>query len=356
MTKVMIHPADYDHCRQAVDQAFAIFPVSVHNKKILVKPNALRAAAPEACITTHPAVVRAVVNKLEELGAAGIVVGDNPGMISYGANEKTFKMTGLGEASKGYYQNIGTEAVTVGFNPKYRDQISISRAVMDADVVISIPKFKTHSLTILSAAIKNCYGYIPGALKAALHRLAGNAVRFSEVLVDVFSLRVPDLFIVDAVRGMEGDGPASPDLKDIGLILASDNAVALDAVVARLMGAEPEGIPVFRFANQKGLGNYEEDSYIIEGLFKPLPHFKLPKTAQHAEDIQTGERALFKNRISLRPAVDKNLCTGCRTCVKQCPVSALSMNDEGFPEVKPEICIACFCCQEMCPEMAIVLS
>jgi uncharacterized protein (DUF362 family)/NAD-dependent dihydropyrimidine dehydrogenase PreA subunit len=356
MTKVMIQPADYAHCRQAVDKAFRIFPVSVRNKKVLIKPNALRAAALEACITTHPAVVRAVVDKLEELGAAGIVVGDNPGMLSYGANEKTFARTGLREASKRYYKNIGAEAVRIGFNPKYRDQISISRAVMDADVVISIPKFKTHSLTILSVAIKNCYGYIPGALKAELHRLAGNAVRFSEVLVDVFSLRVPDLFIVDGVKGMEGDGPASPDLRDIGLILASDNAVALDAVVARLMGFEPERIPILRFAKQKGLGSYEEDTYIIEGSFKPLPNFKLPKTAQNAEGIQTGEGTFFESRVSLRPKVYKNLCTGCQTCVNQCPVSALSMNDEGFPEVKPEMCIACFCCQEMCPEMAIVLS
>ena len=355
MTKVMIQPADYGHCRQAVDRAFTLFPVNVRNKKVLVKPNALRAAVPEACVTTHPAVVRAVLDKLEELGAADIVVGDNPGMMSYGANEKTFELTGLREASKGYYKNIGAEAVKVSFNPKYIDQVTVSRAVMDADVVISVPKFKTHSLTILSLAIKNCYGYIPGALKAELHRLAGNAVRFSEILVDVFKLRVPDLFIVDAVKGMEGDGPASPDLRDIGLILASDNAVALDAVVARLMGLEPERIPVFKFARQKGLGSYEKDSYTIDGPFKPIPNFKLPKTAQNAEGIQTGEGDFFESRVILRPKVDKNLCTGCQTCVNQCPVSALSMNDEGFPEVKPEICIACFCCQEMCPEMAIVL-
>ena len=355
MNKVMIEPADYNHCSQAVDRAFKLFPVNVRNKKVLVKPNALRATAPEACVTTHPAVVRAVVDKLEQLGAAEIVVGDNPGMMSYGANEKTFEVTGLREASKGYYKNIGVEAVKVPFNPRYIDQVSVSNAVLDADIVISVPKFKTHSLTILSGAIKNCYGYIPGALKAKLHRLSGNSVRFSEVLVDVFNLRVPDLFIMDAVKGMEGDGPASPDLRDIGLILASDNAVALDAVVTRLMGFEPARIPVFEFARKKGLGNYEKDSYIIEGVFKPIPNFKLPKTAQDIDEIPTGEGDFFESRIVLRPKVDKNLCTGCQTCVSQCPVSALSMNDEGFPEVKDEICIACFCCQEMCPEMAIVL-
>lgn len=117
MTKVMIQRADYDHCFQAVDQAFSMFPVIVRNKKILVKPNTLRAAASQAYITTHPAVVRAVVDKLEELGPAWIIVGDNLGVFSYRANEKTFKLTGLGEASKHYYQNIGAEAATVVFNP-----------------------------------------------------------------------------------------------------------------------------------------------------------------------------------------------------------------------------------------------
>jgi len=356
MTRVMIQPADYNNCRQAVDRAFDLFPVNIRNKKVLVKPNALRAAPPEACVTTHPAVVRAVVDKLEELGAAGIVVGDNPGMMSYGANEKTFETSGLREASKGYYRNIGADAVKVGFNPKYLNQISVSRAVMEADVVISVPKFKTHSLTILSVAIKNCYGYLPGALKAELHRLAGNAARFSEILVDVFKLRGPDLFIVDAVKGMEGDGPASPDLRDIGLILASDNAVALDAVVTRMMGFEPDRIPVFRFARQKGLGDFDAESYTVDGVFQPIPGFKLPQTAQNAEGIPTGEGAFFESRVRLRPRVNQELCTGCQTCVDQCPVSALAMDDDGFPEVNPEICIACFCCQEMCPEMAIVLS
>jgi uncharacterized protein (DUF362 family)/Pyruvate/2-oxoacid:ferredoxin oxidoreductase delta subunit len=356
MNKVMIHPADYNHCSEAVERAFDLFPVNIRNKRVLVKPNALRATAPETCVTTHPAVVRAIVDKLEQSGAAAIIVGDNPGMMSYGANEQTFEATGLREASKGYYKNIGIEAVTVPFNPGYIDQVSVSQAVLDADVVISVPKFKTHSLTILSGAIKNSYGYIPGALKAKLHRLSGNSVRFGEVLVDVFNLRVPDLIIMDAVQGMEGDGPASPDLRDIGLILVSDNAVALDAVVTRLMGFDPARIPVFEFAEKKGLGSYDEDSYVIEGVFKPIPHFKLPKTAQSMGEIPTGEGDFFESRIVLRPKVDKNLCTGCRTCVNQCPVSALSMNDEGFPEVNAEVCIACFCCQEMCPEMAIVLS
>ncbi len=132
--------------------------------------------------------------------------------------------------------------------------VSLSRAVLEADIIISLPKFKTHGLTIMTGAIKNSYGFLPGAQKARLHKAAGSPARFHEMIVDVFRLRVPDLFIVDAVVGMEGNGPASTELRDIGLILASDNAVALDAVIATMMGCDPARLGFLRKAKSVGLG------------------------------------------------------------------------------------------------------
>ena len=185
---------------------------------------------------------------------ASIVVGDNPGLFSYGANEESFTQTGLMEAAKGHYQNIGNDSQKVAFNPKFMPTVSVSQAVLDADIVISLPKFKTHGLTVLTGAIKNSYGILPGAQKAMLHKAAGSPERFHEVIVDVFRLRVPDLFIVDAVVGMEGNGPASPDLRDIGLILASDNAVAVDAVIATMMGCDPGRLRFLQKAKEAGSG------------------------------------------------------------------------------------------------------
>ena len=217
MAKVMIHPATYESVRQAVDQAFKLFPIKINDKRVLIKPNVLRASLPQEGIATHPAVLRAVVEKVETLKPAAIVVGDNPGLFNYGANEDSFQKTGLMEAAKGYYQNIGNDSKKVDFNPVFSPAVSLSKAVLDADIIISLPKFKTHGLTVMTGCIKNSYGFLPGAQKAMLHKAAGNARRFHEMLVDVFRLRVPDLFIVDAVVGMEGNGPASPDLRDIGL-------------------------------------------------------------------------------------------------------------------------------------------
>lgn len=354
MSKVMIHPATYDSVREAVDRAFELFPLSFQGKKVLIKPNVLRASEAKEGVVTHPAVLRAVVEKVEALGPASIVVGDNPGLFNYGANEESFRSTGLMEAAKGYYQNIGNDSQKVDFNAQFMPTVSLSKIVLEADIIISLPKFKTHGLTVVTGAIKNSYGILPGAQKARLHKAAGSPERFHELVVDVFRLRVPDLFLVDAVVGMEGNGPASPDLRDIGLLLASDNAVALDSVIATMMGCEPGRLRFLQRAKEAGLGDYDLSTIEVIGELKQLPDFKLPPLGGEAIMNNPAVQEMIHGRTILRPQPDPELCTGCGTCVEQCPVSALSMNDH-LPQVDADTCITCFCCQEMCPEKAITL-
>jgi len=350
----MIHPAAYESLRPAIDRAFELFPMEFRGKRVLIKPNVLRASEAKEGIVTHPAVLRAVVEKVESLGPASIVVGDNPGLFGYGANEEAFRKTGLMEAAKGHYQNIGNDSRKVDFNPDFLPTVSLSRMVLDADIIISLPKFKTHGLTIVTGAIKNSYGLLPGAQKARLHRAAGTPERFQEMIVDVFRLRVPDLFIVDAVVGMEGNGPVSSDLRDLGLILASDNGVALDSVIATMMGCEPGRLRFLQKAKELGLGEYDLRTVEVIGELKRLPDFKLPPLSGEAQVRNEATQAALQSKTILRPQADPELCTGCGTCIDQCPVSALSMIGP-IPQVNPEICIICFCCQEICPEKAITL-
>lgn len=350
----MIHPATYENVRQAVDRAFDLFPVQVGGRKVLIKPNVLRASEAREGIVTHPAVLRAVVDKVEALGPASLIVGDNPGLFNYGDNENCFKKSGLMEAAKGYYRNIGNDSEKVSFNADYLPWVSVSRAVLEADLIISLPKFKNHGLTIVTGAIKNSYGYLPGAQKARLHKAAGNPERFHEVVVEVFRLRVPDLFIVDAVIGMEGNGPASPDLREIGLVLASDNGVAMDAVMATMMGLDPGRLRFLQKAEDLGLGSHNVDRMEIIGELKILPDFKLPPLGGDAISANKAVQEMMHSRTLLRPQADPELCTGCGTCVDQCAVSALSM-DGDLPRVDADTCITCFCCQEMCPEKAMTL-
>ncbi|MCE5244848.1 MAG: DUF362 domain-containing protein [Syntrophobacteraceae bacterium] len=354
MYKVMIQESEYADCRRAVDRAFDVFKINPSGRKVLIKPNVLRSSRNDDGIVTHPAVLRAVVERVEEMCPASLIVGDNPGIQGYGANEESFRSTGLMDAAKGYYRNIGTDSVILDFNPEFLPKVSVSRAVLEADLVISLPKFKTHGLTVMTGCIKNSYGILPGALKATLHKAAGSPRRFHEMVVDVFRLRVPDFFIVDAVIGMEGNGPASPDLRHIGRILASDNGVALDGVIARMMGLDPARLRFLQKARELGLGDFSEDQTEILGRLEVIPDFKLPPLGGEAIAENPVMQEAIGRKSKLRPSADPDVCTGCGSCAKQCPVSALSMSD-GLPEVDPEACIACFCCQEMCPEKAMAL-
>ncbi len=154
--------------------------------------------------------------------------------------------------------------------------------------------------------------------------------------------------------GLEGNGPASPDLREVGLILASDNAVALDAVIATMMGLEPGLLRFLQKAREMGLGDYDVNHLEVIGELKKLPDFKLPtlggEAILHNEVIQS----MICQKALLRPHADPELSSGCGTCIDQCPVSALSMNGD-LPQVDADTRITCFCCQGICPEKAITL-
>ena len=354
MYKVLIHHATYETVSEAIKKAFKVFPFDLCGKKVLIKPNVLRASQPEEGITTHPMILRAVVDTVEMMKPISIIVGDNSGVFSYGANEDAFIKTGLMEAAKGYYQNIGTDSIKVDFNPDFLSTISISRVALESDFIISIPKFKTHGLTVLSGGIKNSYGFLPGAQKARLHKAAGNPERFNNLIVEVFRIRVPDFFIVDGIVAMEGNGPASSDLRETNLVLASDNAVALDGVMATMMGCDPGRLRFLQRARELNLGDYDLNHLEIVGDITIIPDFKLPPLGGEAVHSNRAMENLLNSRVLLKPRVDEGSCTGCGTCVGQCPVSALKMSDR-FPQVDTDQCITCFCCQEICPSKSIIL-
>ncbi len=354
MPKVIIHPSSYETVYEAIERIFEVFPLDLRGKKVLIKPNVLRASDPREGIVTNPSVVSAVVEKVESLSPSSIIVGDNPGLFSYGANEESFKKTKLMDASKGYYKNIGTQLKQIDFNPLFLPKLSLSRYVLEADIIISLPKFKTHGLTVITGAIKNSYGLLPGAQKALLHKIAGTPERFHEILVEVFKIRIPDLFIMDAIIGMEGNGPASSDLRNIGLIIASDNGVSMDVVMAKMVGLNPEELRFLKRAQELGLGGLDINDIEIIGELKEIEDFKLPPFSIKADATNEETRKVLLSRISAIPRANPERCTGCATCIEHCPSSALYMN-EGIPQVDDRSCIRCFCCQEICPEKAIVL-
>ena len=182
--------------------------------RVLVKPNLLASREPEKAVTTHPAVVRAALRAVQEAGGEP-VLGDSPGGRNTPANYAALlRRTGLAPV----LEECGVEAVffdepTVEIpSPSGRvyKRFRVAGAVADADAIVSLSKFKTHQFTLATGAVKNCFGYIPGVAKAEYHLNTGmDQGRFAALLLDLYLARPPVLSVMDAVIGMEGNGPSN---------------------------------------------------------------------------------------------------------------------------------------------------
>ncbi len=203
--------------------------------RVLIKPNLLKGSSPEECITTHPAVVEAVVRIVLDHGGRPFI-GDSP---AFGDLSAVAKTTGMADICKRY--NIPLKPfnspVTIKVSDPFVRTLHIDKAVLDADKIINIPKLKTHVQVGFSGAVKNLFGCLSGKKKVLWHFKAGDKEhRFGRMLLEIYNTVSPALHIVDAVIALEGDGPAKGDPKQVGLIAASVDALSLDRVLCDIVG------------------------------------------------------------------------------------------------------------------------
>jgi len=354
MSKVLVLDCeDYESVGDNISKIFDTFPIQWKGKSVLLKPNMLNGRSPEQGVTTHPAVVKAVTKWLLDAGA-DITVGDNPGAIGSGANERCAKGTGIADASLGHYRNISQEPLNVDIKSRFFKQVVVSKSVVNADILISLPKFKTHSLTQITGAIKNSFGFLIGGDKGRIHAITGSYKNFAEALVDIYQIRIPDLVIMDAVIGMEGNGPSGGGLRHVGKILASDDGVAVDAVMTHIMGKKPETIYMLEVAKQRGIGEIDLLKMDIIGEPKPIKNFKMPSTFISQIGGRIYNSDFIRSIIWLKPVIPKDKCKGCGICEDSCPVKAITMEDK-YPVINRKVCIRCYCCQELCPNDVVEL-
>ncbi|MHB1419457.1 MAG: DUF362 domain-containing protein [Bacillota bacterium] len=349
--KVLVSKVN-NNLEEVVEKIFNDLNVNLKGKSVLIKPNMVGPFAPPG-ICTHPDVVRAVVRACKKREASKIIVGDNPGGVTRGSAQIA-EVTGILEASEGTFAAIGDRVEKRSLDCEYADSVIVSKVLQEVDYLINLPIFKTHVLTAISCAIKNTYGYVAGASKSQLHLKAPTRRRFSELLTEIYKIRIPDLTIVDALWVMEGNGPTHGEIRQVNKVIAGNNAVAVDAVCCRMMGLNPEELPLLVIARKKELGVIEADMIDVLGDFEVIPDFKLPSTLSQTKE-QKQETLKANNDLTVTavafPFVVEEKCIQCGDCQVNCPAEAIDLNP--FPVVNTEKCITCYCCVELCTEGAM---
>jgi uncharacterized protein (DUF362 family)/Pyruvate/2-oxoacid:ferredoxin oxidoreductase delta subunit len=322
--------------------------------KVLIKPNMLQAKPPEEAITTHPQVLEAVINIVQDAGGIALV-GDSHGGPAEGL-QKYWDITGYNEVCKRCdVELVNFEKSGVYIKERNGRKYYIAKPVLDCDCLINLPKLKTHSLTVFTCAIKNMYGTIPGQRKTEYHKLAPKTTDFAELVVDIYALTKPQLNIVDGIVSMEGMGPAGGNLRDLGLIIASTDGLALDSFICHMLGKNPLKVPTNRIAYEQGLGeaNINEIDNLLDVPI--IKDFKWPPNI--AATMNRIPEPIMRGLLNLmwsRPAIDSENCIKCGKCIESCPVNAIT-NDVLIPDFDYSKCINCLCCMEMCPEKAVYL-
>jgi uncharacterized protein (DUF362 family)/Pyruvate/2-oxoacid:ferredoxin oxidoreductase delta subunit len=362
-SKVSIERCDdylIDNVRSAIKRSFenlgGLRNLVKPGDKVLIKPNLLSAKDPSRAITTHPSVVQAVAEEVKVL-QANPYIGDSPGGADRGV-KRVWDNTQMSLAS----HNSGVPLVS--FEEKGVDKrISqtgrtyyIARPALEADVIISLGKLKTHTLTLMTCGIKNMFGVIPGFRKGEYHKQYPKPEMFAEVIVDIYSLMTPRLTLVDAIVGMEGDGPSSGQPNYLGFLLASQDAVAMDTVAAKILGFKDGEIDSTRIAAKRGLGVNDLSQIEIAGesidKVKPIS-FKLPSN-RFLKLIPKFLVDLIAPLVWVRPNIYDGNCTNCNICVENCPLETISSGKKR-PVFDYSNCVNCMCCHELCPQKAIYL-
>lgn len=361
---VITRAGSYGEARQAVGRALSLLggleAFVPPEAKVFVKINHLPPPSPpERGIITHPAFTEAVLEALLRR-TPHITVGDD----IRSEQPDGFTVSGY----RAMCQRLGVRLVNLrelGFMRVpgagvILKEAYLARALLEAEVIVNLPKFKTHYLTTLTGAIKNLYGAIPAGLRTQYHGQYNKLAEFNQVLVDIFSVAEPHLTLMDGIVAMEGAGPAGGTLRNLGLVLASRDAVALDAVVARIMGLDPFQVGAIRFAHERGLGSANLSAIQVVGEALEavaVRDFKLPPLPA-GEIVGRAPRFLTSfvtRQLVVRPRVVRARCTGCRACAEMCPTGAAQVH-KGKARIARALCIRCMCCHEACRFGAIVLT
>lgn len=353
--------AVYSAVSKGVELLGGIHRFAAAGEKILLKPNVLVGTHPDRCVSTHPAVLKAV-GRLFKKVTSNLSYGDSPGA---GQSAVHLQKALLSEAAG----EIGIETADFdrgqerefGKSPA-SEKFIIANGVLEADGLISLSKLKTHHLTRMTGAVKNQFGCIPGTIKRSYHLKLPGVYDFSKMLVNLTLLLMPRLYIMDGIRAMEGNGPQGGDPVDMGVLLFSSDPVALDSVMCAAIDLDPLYVPTNPAGRRLGLGTYRMDEIDIVGDdIASVINGDFNVRRGPVKDLSfNGMMTFINNLVAERPVIDYGKCNTCGECIEACPADPKALDwkkgDRNRPPVYRYIrCFRCFCCQEICPEGAITV-
>ncbi len=370
-TKIsIVNVNDFDGILDAVIGAIKLIEKDIHfdftkSKNILLKPNLLTAKK-DAC--TQLGFVEGVISYLKMIGISmgNVYLGDSPGQ-SQKLGSDVAKEIGIYEICETHGVNFVDFESDVPINEKIEGalrlkEIRVARAIKDCEILINLPRLKSHLEATMTGAIKNYWGIIPGGLKAHYHLFGKTAEQFGEVLADNFSWIVKNkpnrLTVYDLQEIMEGRmGPGGGTMKKWDLILAGTDEVALDLVALEIGKLKVKNVPHVRNAIERnlGVGNLEDIEILgmsLEEAKKQTPKFNVPGNTFTSFIAYMSGHIGYKI-IKKIPELIKSKCVQCGECAQICPAEAIKFEEGKFPVFLRKICISCFCCSEMCPQSAI---
>lgn len=326
--------------------------------RVVLKPNLLAGRSPEAAVTTNPAVVAAAAREVAKAGGHAIIADGPEGSFGVEELRSVYRATGMEAAAHDSGATLSYDVQVV--DTPIPDGKTIGRArlvhsILSADLIINLPKLKTHGLTLFTGGVKNMFGVVAGREKSQYHLRWPDPFDFCEMLIDIWSFTAPALTLMDAVVGMEGNGPGGGDPRPLGLLLAGCSGHAVDLAAAEIVGLSPLEVPTTRAAIARGCR--PELPRELEIIGEPLDSvrisgFVLPRTWLIIDSLPRGTRSLIKRLVRPRPVLARERCDGCGTCVEACAAGAVVLTD-GTPCTDLRMCVRCFCCQEICPQGAI---
>lgn len=329
------------------------------DKNILLKPNMLQAHEPSKNVTTNPAIVESAAEIILDSGGF-CSIGDSPSGWGIENAKNAARETGMQEICTkldiefDFFDNQRLMPVKIE-NAKICNEIFLPESYFSYDIVINIPKLKTHGLTIFTLGVKNMMGLIPGLYKADFHRIAAHPKKFALLICDLYSVLKPDYTVLDSIEGMQGEGPVTGTSRKLDRIFISDDANALDAAVSGMCGIDPAKVPLISEVSDRGLGEIENINIIkeYEGGDPEFDDFRISRISVIGARIPVWFINILAPFLLRNPSVDTSSCSSCRECTEICPVNAIAFSD-AFPVFDMSKCIKCFCCAERCTSNAII--